>query len=161
MDYTVRGILQARILEWVALTFSRGIFPTQGSNPDLPYCRRILYQLSYEGSPLGLKGGINVTGSSQDRWMQVKHLALCCTRCSTERLHHGRKGGPCPIFPGPPHARAPPVNAPRECPDPACQAQFCRTLGLLQTLRGSHTNHQRGQQGTQFPLSCCLVGVEA
>ena len=30
MDYTVRGILQARILEWVAVPFLRGIFPTQG-----------------------------------------------------------------------------------------------------------------------------------
>ena len=68
MDYTVRGILQARILEWVAFPFSRGIFPTQGSKPGLPYCRQILYQLSYEGSPLGLKGGIDVTGSSQDGW---------------------------------------------------------------------------------------------
>ena len=29
---SVRGILQARILEWVAISFSRGIFPTQGSN---------------------------------------------------------------------------------------------------------------------------------
>ena len=28
------------------------IFPTQGSNPDLPHCRRILYQLSYHGSPI-------------------------------------------------------------------------------------------------------------
>ena len=27
MDYTVHGILQARILEWVAFLFSRGIFP--------------------------------------------------------------------------------------------------------------------------------------
>ena len=26
MDYTVRGILQARILEWVAFPFSRGSF---------------------------------------------------------------------------------------------------------------------------------------
>ena len=32
-DYTVHGILQARILEWVAFPFSRGIFPTQGLNP--------------------------------------------------------------------------------------------------------------------------------
>ena len=40
MDYTVHGILQARILEWVAIPFSRGIFPTQGSNTGLPYCRR-------------------------------------------------------------------------------------------------------------------------
>ena len=29
MDYTVHGIIQARILEWVAFPFSRGIFPTQ------------------------------------------------------------------------------------------------------------------------------------
>ena len=29
----------------------QGIFPTQGSNPGLPYCRQILYQLSHQGSP--------------------------------------------------------------------------------------------------------------
>ena len=34
---SVHGILQARTLEWVAISFSRGIFPTQGSNPDLPH----------------------------------------------------------------------------------------------------------------------------
>ena len=28
----------------------QGIFPTQGSNPGLPHCRRILYQLSHQGS---------------------------------------------------------------------------------------------------------------
>ena len=28
----------------------QGIFPTQGSNPGLPLCRQILYQLSYQGS---------------------------------------------------------------------------------------------------------------
>ena len=84
------GILQARILEWVAISFSRdppnpgikprspllqadsllseppgktmnngvsslsllqGIFPTQVSNQGLLHCRRILYHLSYHGSP--------------------------------------------------------------------------------------------------------------
>ena len=30
----------------------QGIFPTQGSNPGLPHCRQILYQLSYQGSPI-------------------------------------------------------------------------------------------------------------
>ena len=39
---SVRRILQARILEWVAISFSRGIFPTQGSNPHLLLCRQIL-----------------------------------------------------------------------------------------------------------------------
>ena len=44
MEYIVHGILQARILEWVAFPFSRGIFPTQGLNPGLPHCRWTLYQ---------------------------------------------------------------------------------------------------------------------
>ena len=29
----------------------QGIFPTQGSNPGLPHCRRIFYQLSHQGNP--------------------------------------------------------------------------------------------------------------
>ena len=36
MDYTVDGILQARILEWVASSLLQGIFPTQGLDPGLP-----------------------------------------------------------------------------------------------------------------------------
>ena len=32
-------------------SFLQGIFPTQGSNPGLPHCRWILYQLSHKGSP--------------------------------------------------------------------------------------------------------------
>ena len=32
---SLHGILHARILEWVATSFSRGIFPTQGLNPGL------------------------------------------------------------------------------------------------------------------------------
>ena len=35
-----------------SLSLLQGIFPTQGSNPGLPHCRRILYQLSCQGSPL-------------------------------------------------------------------------------------------------------------
>ena len=49
-DSSVHGILQARILEWVAIPFSKGIYPTQGSNPGLLHCRQILYHLSYQGS---------------------------------------------------------------------------------------------------------------
>ena len=37
--------------EWVAIPFSRGIFPTRGSNPGLLHCRWILYRLSHQGSP--------------------------------------------------------------------------------------------------------------
>ena len=34
-----------------SLSLLQGIFPTQGSNPDLPHCRWNLYQLSHKGSP--------------------------------------------------------------------------------------------------------------
>ena len=37
------GVGSLSLLQW--------IFPTQESNQGLPHCRRILYQLSYEGSP--------------------------------------------------------------------------------------------------------------
>ena len=50
-DSSVHGILQARILEWVAIPFSRGIFLTQGSNQGLLHCRWTLYHLSHQGSP--------------------------------------------------------------------------------------------------------------
>ena len=38
-----------------SLSLLQGIFPTQGSNPGLPHCRRILYQLSHKGSPRKLE----------------------------------------------------------------------------------------------------------
>ena len=34
-SFSVHGILQARILELVAISYSRGIFPTQELNPHL------------------------------------------------------------------------------------------------------------------------------
>ena len=48
---SVHRIPQARILEWGATAFLQGIFPTQGSNPGLPPCRWLLYQLSHQGGP--------------------------------------------------------------------------------------------------------------
>ena len=47
---SVHGILHARILEWGSLL--QGVVPTQGSNPGLPHCRRVLYHLSHQGSPI-------------------------------------------------------------------------------------------------------------
>ena len=43
---SVHGILQARILEWVAISFSK-----QGSSPGLLHGRWILNLLSYQGRP--------------------------------------------------------------------------------------------------------------
>ena len=51
MNYSLPGssvyeILQARILEWVAIPFSRGSSQTR-DNPGLLHCRQILYHLSH------------------------------------------------------------------------------------------------------------------
>ena len=75
-DYTGQGILQARILEWVAFPFSRGSSqPRDQAQVSLPHCRWILYQLSHKGSPRMLE---RVTypfssGSSQPRNTQFKY----------------------------------------------------------------------------------------
>ena len=56
----------------------QGIFPTQGLNPGLPYCRQILYQLSHQGSPRILEWGAYpfASGSSRPRnWTRVSCIA--------------------------------------------------------------------------------------
>ena len=52
-----------------SLSLLQGIFPTQGSNPGLPHCRQILYQLSHRGSPRILEWVASSIsrGSSQPR----------------------------------------------------------------------------------------------
>ena len=56
----------------------QGIFPTQGSNPGLSHCRRILYQLSHKGSPrtLGLVAYPFSRGSS---WPRNRTGVSCIT----------------------------------------------------------------------------------
>ena len=45
-----------------SLALLQGIFPTQESNQGLLHCRQILYQLSYQGSPLcDLSGLLNLS----------------------------------------------------------------------------------------------------
>ena len=51
---SVHGILQARVLEWVAMPSSRGSSWPKDQvhvlNPGLPHCTQILYHLSHQGS---------------------------------------------------------------------------------------------------------------
>ena len=51
MDYTVHGILQARILERVAIPFSRVSSQPRDQTQVAPHCRWIFYQLMHQGSP--------------------------------------------------------------------------------------------------------------
>ena len=53
MDYSppgssVHGILQARIMEWVAYSLLQGFFLTHESNPGLLHCRQILFHLGHQ-----------------------------------------------------------------------------------------------------------------
>ena len=47
----VYGIFQASVLEWIGISFSRGIFPTQELNLGLLHCEQTFYCLSHQGSP--------------------------------------------------------------------------------------------------------------
>ena len=61
-----------------SLSLLQGIFPTQGSNPGVPHCRRILYQLSHKGSPRILEWIAYPfsRGSSQPwNWTGVSYIA--------------------------------------------------------------------------------------
>ena len=61
-----------------SLSLLQGIFSTQGSNPGLPRCRQILYQLSHKGSPRILKWVAYpfCSGSSRPRnWTGVSRIA--------------------------------------------------------------------------------------
>ena len=55
---SVHGIFQARILEWVVISFSRGSSPTQGPNPNLLsllHWQADCLPLCHLGSPWGWK----------------------------------------------------------------------------------------------------------
>ena len=103
LDYTVRGILQVRILECVAFPFSRGIFPTQGSNPGLPHCGRILYQLSHKGSPRILEW-VAYPFSSGSSWPRNRTRVSCSadrffTNWAIREAHRGQ-GSKFPLLEG-------------------------------------------------------------
>ena len=52
------------------------IFPIQGSNPGLPHCRRILYQLSHKGNPRILEW-VAYPFSSGSSWLRNRTGVFC------------------------------------------------------------------------------------
>ena len=92
---SVHGILQTRILEWVPISFSRGIFPTQGSNSCLPVSPALQADslpLSHLGSPLWWVEACRGEGAaSQSGGARVEPMVM--------------------LPPAPAPKRAPPLNA--------------------------------------------------
>ena len=48
---SIHGIFQARVLEWVAISFSKGSSLHRDRTQTLPHCWQTLYHLSHQGSP--------------------------------------------------------------------------------------------------------------
>ena len=72
---SVHGFLQARILECVDTSFS-GDLPDPEIEPGLLHCRQILYRLSYEGNP----GGIRAKAKNKcgvKKWYQYMKTGFC------------------------------------------------------------------------------------
>ena len=68
-----------------SLSLLQGIFPTQGSNPGLPHCRRVLYHLSHQGSSRILEWVAYAfsTGSSQPYDGAMREAAAQGTEAQT------------------------------------------------------------------------------
>ena len=54
---SVHGILQSRVLEWVAISFSRGSSQSRDPTPGLLHCKQFLYCLNHQVSPTRWWGG--------------------------------------------------------------------------------------------------------
>ena len=76
----------------------QGIVLTQGSNPGLPHCRQILYQLSHQGSPYYYTRGSHCI-FAQQRWCSVmswlESINTTTFSTSTGRRQHYEKAKMC------------------------------------------------------------------
>ena len=63
---SISGISQARILEWVVISFIQGTFLTQEFNLDLLHCRQILYLWATKEALIGGGWGRNSEMESHD-----------------------------------------------------------------------------------------------
>ena len=75
------GVGSLSLLQWIV--------PTQGSNPGLPHCRRILCQLNYKGSPRILKW-VDYPFSSGSSWPRKLNQGLLhCRRILYQLSYRG------------------------------------------------------------------------
>ena len=97
---SVHGILQARILKWVAILFSRGSSRLRDWTLSLSCCRQILYHLSHQGrlnSPVDVnlnclkRGSCNRGPKTEDlrlgllgggAWGGLQHLGTVLPGCT-------------------------------------------------------------------------------
>ena len=83
---SVHGILQARILEWVAISSSWEIFLFQGLKSVLLYYRQILYYVSHQGSPY-----VTIPGTCSKCWTKGNCSFISCLMCEGSDVIHSAK----------------------------------------------------------------------
>ena len=86
-----------------SLSLLQGTFPTQGSNPGLPYCGWIFYQLSHKGSPRILEwvaypfsggssqpryGGIPLLFTFWKQWLHKWNIKLSLNMWALVKFHY-------------------------------------------------------------------------
>ena len=91
MPWTIQSMEFSRSNGGRSHSLLQGIFPTQGLNPGLPQCTRILYQLSHRGSPRILEWAACpfCSGSS---WSRIRSRSPTLQAGSTPA---GPPGEPC------------------------------------------------------------------
>ena len=83
-------------MEVGSFSLLQGIFSTQGSNPGLPHCGRILYQLSHQGIhpedlknfiSQGVEGGFGLAVSTAAQGsLQMQYEQCLCLEEHTEQI---------------------------------------------------------------------------
>ena len=105
-DFSVHGILQARILEWVAISFSREIYQTRGLNLGLLCGRQILSSLSHQGSSHGLTHTKGYCSAVKRNVTNAGHAKDVDSIPTSGRFPWRRKWQPTPVFfPGKSHGQ--------------------------------------------------------
>ena len=131
---SVHGSLQVRTLEWVAFSFSRGIFLTQGSNVGLPHGITI-----WDSLPFELPGRLNTNSSGMVTFF-LPVLSFSCVQLFATPWTVTRQAPLSMQFPRQEHWSGLPFPSPGDLPHPGIEPRSpaLQADALLSELLGSN-----------------------
>ena len=146
---SIHGIFQARILEWVAMSFSRGSSLTQGLNPGLQQCNQMILPSEPPRKQGKEEGGKTWSLSSDEEVDKIRRRSWWRTSQELPEPRWGPRVAP-PV----PHAAA--HTSPRpgaclrgphilaQCPSSSLQQMtFRHEPGVLPGQPSEHPSHPR------------------
>ena len=140
----------------------QGIFPTQGSNLGLLYCRQIVYYLSPQGSPIIEKGFLqSLRGRKSVSWWEKSHPNMKRS-CVTRRRRSGRcaEGNPLVCTPSRTHPLSQRLGrwSPQHSPCwSRAGAQRVFTVGWTENLLYSLGGLEKRHMHSPVPCSSVLI----